>query len=179
MIAIPRADVDTINGTPLPPPVGAGSVAPSAHVVDLTGAPQTVPGPSGQPAVLKFWATWCPHCRADVPLMKTIASRYAGRVRVLTFSVDQNLKKLRDFVDKEQLSYPVVPVYEPSASSEQAALPDRYELQGIPGYYLIDGSGKITETFSGSLTEGKVDLEEKLKRLLPPEPPPPASSSKH
>ena len=167
IIKLPRDRVATINGKRLPAPVKVGSMAPAFTAVDLDGTTHTVAEASGQPVLLQFWASWCPHCRSDLGLMKTLAARYQDQgLRVLTVSIDRDLDALRALIASERLAYPVIPVTGPSVSSEQAALPDRYEMQGVPAYYLIDAKGRIAKTLSGSVSEGRADLEGTVQGLL-------------
>ena len=167
VIQVDRSEVAAINGQPLPEPVTIGAKAPAFQAVDLTGATQTLAGSKAKATLLKFWATWCPHCRSDVPLMKDLYARYHDKgFRLLTVSVDQDLGKLRAFVNQEHVPYPVIPASDPSASAEQAGLPALYETGGIPAYFLIDEAGTIVKASSGSFTEGRVDLENILKPLL-------------
>ena len=35
---------------------------------------------AGRPAVLWFWAAWCPRCRAKASDVKTVQAEYAGKV---------------------------------------------------------------------------------------------------
>jgi thiol-disulfide isomerase/thioredoxin len=37
----------------------------------------------GKPAVLWFWAPWCPTCRAQAPAVSALAEEYDGRVAVI------------------------------------------------------------------------------------------------
>lgn len=71
--------------------LGAGSGTPrgtSAATLDFTG--ELLDGSAyegvrlaGMPAVLWFWAPWCPTCRAQAPHVEKIAAQYAGRVNVV------------------------------------------------------------------------------------------------
>ena len=38
---------------------------------------------AGAPAVLWFWAPWCPTCRAQIPNMTSLGEQYAGEVNVV------------------------------------------------------------------------------------------------
>jgi peroxiredoxin len=169
IIRLPRDRVAAVNGTPLPAPVKEGNAAPPFTAVDLTGRTHTLEEARGQPVLLQFWASWCPHCRSDLALIKTLAQRYQGDhgLRVLTVSIDRDLDALRAFVAAEQLTYPIIPVVGPSISPEQAALPERYDMQGVPAYYVIDAKGRIAKTISGSVSEGRTNLEEIIQGLLP------------
>jgi len=170
VIAVPRAAVATVNGEPLPPPVVAGATAPAFEVVDLAGATHVVGRSRQTPTLLVFWATWCPHCRADIPLMKELVARYRDQgLRVLAISVDQDLEQLRAFVRDHQLPYPVVPIQgQPGAGTTQSALPGLYEIHGIPAYYLLDRQEMVAQVFSGSVTEGNKEgeLERTVQQLL-------------
>lgn len=166
-VQLPRASVESVNGQPLPPPVAVGTAAPAFDAVDLAGAPQSLAANKGHTVLLQFWATWCPHCRSDVPYMKELATTYEKKgLKVLTVSVDQELDKLQAFLQKEQLPYPVI------TASAYPSLPALYEMQGIPGYYLISATGTIMKVWRGSLTEGaatgKTELETLLSTLLEP-----------
>jgi len=165
IIQLRRQDVTAINGRALPPPLTVGVVAPSFRAVDLTGAVHTLPDDEGRVTLLQFWATWCPHCRADIPLMKRLFATYRDKgLRLITVSVDQRLADLQAFIRREGLDVPVISTADPS--NPAASLPDLYEIPGIPAYYVVDTKGLIAETFSGAETETHADLEGLLQQLL-------------
>jgi thiol-disulfide isomerase/thioredoxin len=62
--------------------------AAESSVYDFTGT--TLDGESfdgtqleGRPAVLWFWAPWCPTCRAQIPNVTQLAEKYDGEVAVV------------------------------------------------------------------------------------------------
>ena len=64
--------------------VGSGA----GEVYEFTGT--TLDGASfdgarleGKPAVLWFWAPWCPTCRAQIPNVTVLAEKYDGEVAVV------------------------------------------------------------------------------------------------
>jgi peroxiredoxin len=171
VLQVPRAQVATLNGEPLPPPVTTGYPAPDFEAVDVAGTAHALSKYRGQPVLLQFWATWCPHCRSDLSMMKDLAARYDEKhLKILTVSIDQEVEQLRTFVKNEQLPYTVISVSEPTAPSQQATLAEAYEMQGVPAYYLIGADGLIVKTFSGAVTEGggarKGELERALQTLV-------------
>ena len=166
MLAVPRAQIDALDGEPLPAPVAAGTNAPAFAALDLSGAKHAVPDPSWAATLVQFWATWCPHCRTDVPLLTQWASRYGDQgLRIVSVSVDKDLKALRDFVRAHQIPYSVIALHD-QPDGGLPTLPERYEMRGVPAYYVIDAQGVIAQTASGSITESGTDVEGTLKRLL-------------
>ena len=179
MVVVPRASVATVDGQPLPPPVAEGYAAPTFSVTDMAGHPQALGNASGEVTVVNFWASWCPHCRHDVDLMKDLFARYQGKgVRFVTVSVDQKPDALQTFIAEQQLPYPVVAAGTAAPGSPESALPDLYESRGIPAYYIVDAKGVIAKMMSGSIVEGKRDLEALLKSLLPGAPSAPLASAR-
>jgi len=160
ILQVPRAAIETVNGAPLPPPVVAGAPAPLFTAVDVAGVTHALAENGGRPTLLQFWASWCPHCRSDVPLVKRLFAQHQERLRLLTVSVDQDVDALRTFIQQEQLTYPII------STSSHPALPDLYEMQGIPTYYLIGADGAIVQTWSGSVTERPSDFEDAVTRLI-------------
>ena len=111
IIRLPRASVAAIDGTPLPTPVAQGEKAPEFSVLDLNGGTQTLGVSDGAATMVHFWASWCPHCRSDVKLMKELYARYDGKgLRMVMVSVDQDRSDLDTFIQKQDLPYPIIGV---------------------------------------------------------------------
>ncbi len=166
VLGIQRSDVATVNGEPLPPPVAVG--APAAHfsVIDLNGVTHTLPQAHPTPTLLVFWATWCPHCRADVPLLADLFTRYQEQgLRLLAVSVDREFESVRAFVQQHALPYPIV-VAGRQPTTAGVDMPQRYEASGVPMYVLIDARGTIVRIFAGSVTEMHIDVESDIKQVL-------------
>ena len=162
IVGIPRADVVSVNGETLPPPIAPGVAAPAFTAADLSGTTHTLESYRGSPVLLQFWATWCPHCRADMPMMQQVYDRYGKQgLHVLTVSIDSDRSALEQFVKRERLPYPVIDAV------TQTGLAEQYEADGVPAYVLIDGEGKIVQIWRGELGRRMDELDRALARLLP------------
>jgi thiol-disulfide isomerase/thioredoxin len=54
----------------------------------------------GEPAVLWFWAPWCPTCRAQAPAVSDLAEEYDGRVAVIGVGGLDSEPAIRDLADQ-------------------------------------------------------------------------------
>lgn len=70
-----------------PPPM------PTRALRDGTGAETTLPVlAGGQVAVVNLWATWCTPCMTEMPTLGALQRRFAGRLRVIPVSADDDAK---------------------------------------------------------------------------------------
>lgn len=119
--------------------VGEGEVAPPWRGKDLvTGATVAFPEVlDGKPAVILFWATWCPYCKAFMPRAAEIQSEYADAgVQIIGLN-----HKERGYGDAaayaKSLGFPLV------AIADADAIGDAWAIDFIPGLLVVDGAGTI------------------------------------
>lgn len=79
----------------------------TASFNDLSGAPVPVQGFKGKPLVLNFWATWCPPCVEELPLLNRFyKERAAQGWQVVGLAIDQP-SAVRKFLERVPLDFPV------------------------------------------------------------------------
>ena len=97
----------------------------------------------GKAMMLVFFATWCPHCQNEAPIISDMKSQYPDLQVVMVGTDDvqgDNPAKVREFVDRYDISSHTI--YDPS-------LGPRYNVVGYPTVYFIDGSEEIVAANSG------------------------------
>ncbi len=87
-------------------------------------------------AVLVFWATWCPHCRAEIPHIEKFYKENKEKVALLSINSGESKTKVLSFVQKKGISYPV-------ALDPDSSVAKLYGVVGIPTIVAIDKNSNI------------------------------------
>lgn len=125
-----------------------------------TGAPVELQTRRGQPLLLNFWATWCPPCLKEMPLLDEFA-RQQGPAgwQVVGLAVD-NPAAVREFVSKRSLGFPIG-MAGLSGIDLSRGLGNR---QGsLPFTAVFDRQGTLAATHLGALAEA--DLAEWVRQM--------------
>lgn len=87
--------------------LGAGE---TLEFVSLQGRPVAVSRPAGQGAlVVHFWATWCPSCTEELPVLARAAAACAPeQVRVVTVNVGEEVEVIERYLSEHELALEVL-----------------------------------------------------------------------
>jgi len=116
-----------------------GKQAPDFTLKTLEGSEVSLNQYRGtDPALVFFWATWCPHCRDE---LRTIAKQadlfQKNGIKIVLVNLEENPRQVKAFVDKLKLPYNNVFLDETSKVGEQ------YSIIGLPTVFFIDKDGVI------------------------------------
>jgi len=113
--------------------------APDFALIDLSGNEITLADLKGKVIFLNFWATWCGPCRHEIPDFIEFYSQYKDKgLEIIGISVDQSERKVKDFMDKYKINYPIVMATNEIMGNYK---PGRY----IPTTIIINTKGHIVE----------------------------------
>jgi thiol-disulfide isomerase/thioredoxin len=138
--------------------IALGTKAPTASVRSLDGNPADLLHVVGTgPAVMEFWATWCPNCKELEPALTAAQAKYAGRVRFVTVAVAINESFVR--VQKHVAAHPVpgTVVYDADGNAAGA-----YDAPATSYVVVIDRTGKVVYTGVG----GTQDIDAAIRKAL-------------
>ncbi len=134
------------------PPLPHGADAPTWNLPSPSGTPVEFPADADdRPAVLLFWATWCPWCKALMPHLQSIREDYADQgVRVFAVSV---------WDDGDPAGFVARNGYDFVLALEGDEVAYGYGVTGTPGLFVVDGDGTV------AMNRFLIDLTE---RVAPP-----------
>ncbi len=114
---------------------------------------------------VNLWATWCVPCIKEMPMLNDIKKNYSDKnVEFLSFSVDTDSVKLREFLKKDKFDFKDITFenleYRTSILNYLAERPIDYKISqySVPVTYLIKNNEVIKE-LNGGLSEGELETE--------------------
>ena len=145
---------------------GVAASAPSApgfSSVSLDGKPVTSAQLAGKPYIVNFFASWCPPCRAEIPDMVALQSKYgATRFTFIGVAINETVPSMRAFITKNKINYPVLMVDEKLIGAFNPLV--NGGVRAIPTSFVVNSSGKVTQVITGS--RSKEVLEQIISELL-------------
>jgi len=120
--------------------------APEFTLTDLDGNPVSLSDYAGAPVLVNFWATWCPPCRSELPLIQAYQDKYEGDFVVLALSGGETAQDVQAFIDAQGYTFVVL-------LDSEFAVAEQYGVRGFPTSFFIDADGAIQQTHIGELTE--------------------------
>ena len=132
-----------------------GQYAPDFETEYLNGEKFKLSELKGKPIVLNFWATWCPPCRREMPLLQKLHDE--GKIIVVGVNLQEDKKTINEFIEKLNITFPIV-------LDKDKSIEARYNVLLKPTTYFIDKNGIILDKKYGELTES--DLKERIQKLL-------------
>ncbi|MDQ2941218.1 MAG: TlpA family protein disulfide reductase [Chloroflexota bacterium] len=137
-----------------------GSAAPSLEAADLDGRRRTLADGGDRLIWVNFWATWCPPCRTEMPMMQRLAEAYGDRLLILGVDFGEEPSAARNFVERYDIKYPIL--LDPTLENFYRWSPQF----GLPRHYFVRPGGTVVHEVPGELPPS--DMAKVLEQLLGP-----------
>lgn len=127
---------------------------PDFTLPNMAGEPTAISAYDGKALLVNFWATWCPPCRREIPLLKALQTEYGDDgLQVIGIAVDE-MDLVRDYNREMAFNYPVLVGQEDAVAVAEGF---GIELYGLPFSVITDKNGKILRIHQGEITEDEAD----------------------
>lgn len=138
-----------------------GQPAPSVDLALLDGGRLSLQNHANQDIVmLDFWATWCPPCRREMPVVVEVAQQYRDRgVVFYAINMREDRGTIQKYLDETQLDVTV-------ALDTTGSVGAAYGARSIPTLVLIDRSGVVRDVHTGFAPSLRDDLVKEIDELL-------------
>ncbi len=167
-------EIESKPASAAPPPsnpnlLAVGSTAPAFTLKTPQGQTVSLSQYRGKAVLLEFFATWCPHCNAEAPHLRTL---YASLPKSLYAFVSVNADgetapSVFAFHRYYGLQYPALvdPGSTPGSFNGQGSagpVTTDYRVEAFPTFYVIDPLGQITWRSDGEQPDALLRKELRL-----------------
>lgn len=125
--------------------VESSGTAPDFELSDHHGKRVRLRDLRGKVVFLNFWATWCPPCIHEMPMMQHLLnSRKQQPFALLALNLQESREDVTQFMQQKDFHFPALLDSEGRTAAS-------YKVRGLPASYLIDCSGNLLGAVTGIL----------------------------
>jgi cytochrome c biogenesis protein CcmG, thiol:disulfide interchange protein DsbE len=133
-------------------PAQVNFMAPALSLNGLDGAGHTLADQRGQVVLVNLWATWCPPCQAEMPLLQRYYERHrAEGFTVIAVEDGEPEADVRAFVGQHGLTFPVW------LDPQHQATDHAFNAMNLPTSFVIDRSGQVRLEWVGAINEANLE----------------------
>ena len=131
--------------------VNIGSYAPNFALTDLSKKTINLDDYKGKKVILNFWATWCPPCVNEMPLLQEVYNNRKGEgIEVIGINYNEDYERVKKFISEKGVVFTILIDSDLKVSMD-------YGVIGLPVTFFIDREGRIKEKFKGELNKKLIE----------------------
>jgi peroxiredoxin len=137
----------------------AGVTAPPFSLPDINGNVYSSDRLAGKPAVINFFATWCPPCREEIPGFVEVYNRHKGKgFELIGIALDKDTRgNLPGFIMQNRIEYRILFGDLQTARAYGG-------VSSIPTTFFVGKDGQIKNVHVGYIDQDTFDRE--VQKLL-------------
>ncbi len=139
-----RVPSDSRSSQPISAPQES-FLAPDFDLTTLDGENLSLSDLRGSPAIINFWASWCPPCRAEMPALQQVFNDYEDLgliIAAINATNQDSISEAASFVSENNLTFPI-PLDKTGSVSRS------YNLHSLPTTVFVDSQGIIRKIIIG------------------------------
>ena len=124
----------------------------TVQLTDLDGNPIRLADLKGRPVWINFWASWCPPCQAETPVLRDVYNAHAADgLALVAISVQETSPDdVRAYVQRYGLPFTV-------GFDATSAIFHTYHAFGLPTQLFLDRDGVIRNVVLGPVNRPQVE----------------------
>lgn len=139
----------------------AGTPAPAFTLSTLNGGTVSKDSLKGQPALVMFWASWCPVCRKELPILgQFYRTERPAKLQVVSVGFADPRENVLDYVRANAETF----VF-PTAYDEGNRVAEAFGINATPTFVLLDQAGAIVLVHRGGGINQNPEYQKFLKKL--------------
>lgn len=122
--------------------------APDFSLTTFKGTTISLESLRGKPVVLNFWASWCPPCRVEAPLIERTWRAYKNRDLIfIGVNIQDRKEDALNYISEFNITYPNGPDPAGEISID-------YGVSGLPVTFFISRKGEVIRRWVGAVEKG-------------------------
>lgn len=157
-IALPQGSLPSLGIDPLTFQIDPAGNTRSLEVFPrLSGGLLNIADRKGKPLVINLWASWCPPCRRELPMMAEVAAGLTD-VDMVFANQGESQQVVEAFLAREGLTLGTVVI------DSGQSLYRHYSALGLPATLFIGADGRLQASHVGEISRSQLNTEiERLK----------------
>lgn len=137
------------SGTPQAPPSYPAAAGFTVPALGQTGHQVSLSQYAGKPVIVNFWASWCPPCQQETPLLASWYKQQRGHVVLLGLDENDTSADALKFAHAKGVTYPIG--FDPSVKSALA-----YNVDALPQTFFLNAQHRIVYHIAGAVTRAEL-----------------------
>lgn len=133
-------------------PATVNYAAPQLTLLDLNGQAHALADYRGSTVLVNLWATWCPPCKAEMPVLEAYYQQHrSDGFLVIAIEDGDPTSQVVSFVQNYGLTFPVWldPTYQ--------ATDHAFKTADLPTSFVIDRTGQVRLRWVGAINQANLE----------------------
>jgi thiol-disulfide isomerase/thioredoxin len=138
-----------VSGAPRSELLAEGMPVPDFSAPGLVGGVVDRSDYEGSPVVLAIWASWCPHCQAELPRLASVMESYptVKLLSITTYVGERSGPSPAQFMKDAGLTFQV------ALDDANHTLANAFGVQAFPTVYFVNSDGTIMRALDGEVDD--------------------------
>ena len=121
-------------------------------LTDTRGETHSLTDYRGQVVLVNLWATWCPPCKAEMPVLQSFYDQYKGKgFTIIAINDGDPAADVAQFEKDYQLTFPIW------LDPEYYATEQAFKTLNLPSSFVIDRDGIVRLMWVGEINRMMLD----------------------